>query len=298
MNYVLTGSLGNIGKPLAEKLTAAGHQVTIISSNESRKKDINAIGAKAAIGSVEDIGFLSRTFPGADAIFTLIPPVHQTDDWKEYIHKIGKNFAVAIKASGVKKVVNLSSLGAHMPAGCGPVTGLYLAEQELNKLDDKVDILHLRPAYFYTNLFSSIGMIKHSGILGNNFGAETTLFVTHPNDISAVAADKLLDPTFTGKSILYIISDETSSREITKALGIAIGKPALPYVEFSDEQNLKGAIEAGIPEELARNFVEMGAAIRSGEMNSDYKKHPVNYEKTKLQDFAKDFAIAYLNDKN
>jgi uncharacterized protein YbjT (DUF2867 family) len=292
MKYVLSGSLGNINKPLTQKLVAAGHDVTVISSSAERAAQIAALGAKAAIGDLQDTAFLTATFTGADAVFTLIPPVHNSDNWKQHIHNVGKVFADAIKASGVKKVVNLSSIGAHMPDGCGPVSGLYFAEQELDKLSD-VAIKHLRPGYFYTNLFASIGMIKHGGIFGNNFGADNPIMLTHPNDIADVAGEELLALDFTGHTVRYIVSDERSSKEVAAVLGAAIGKPELPYIEFTDEQNLKGALDAGLPYELAANFIEMGKAVRSGEMFADYRKHTVTKGKTKLEDFAKDFAVAY-----
>src|SRR5580658_1716270 len=179
MKYILSGSLGNINKPLTQKLVAAGHDVTVISSHEARKPEIEALGAKAAIGSVEDVTFLTETFNGADAVFELIPPpVTVPADWKACIRHIGKNFADAIKASGVKKVVQLSSIGAHMPEGCGPVSGIHFAELELDALEG-VDVIHLRPGYFYTNLFAMIGLIKHAGILGNNFGADQKVVMVH-----------------------------------------------------------------------------------------------------------------------
>lgn len=293
MKYVLSGSLGHINKPLTQKLVAAGHDVTVISSQEARKSEIEALGAKAAIGSVEDVAFLTETFNGADAVFELIPPpVSAPQDWKARIRQIGKTFADAIKASGVKKVVQLSSIGAHMPEGCGPVSGIHFAELELDALED-VSVVHLRPGYFYTNLFAMIGLIKHAGILGNNFGADRKIVMVDPKDIAAVAAEELLNLSFTGKTIRYIASDERSSKAIAAVLGAAIGKPELPYVEFTDEQNLEGIIGAGVPAELARNFVEMGTAIRSGEMFADYLKHKPALSPTKLEDFAKEFAVAY-----
>jgi uncharacterized protein YbjT (DUF2867 family) len=75
MKYVLSGSLGHISKSLAQLLIAAGHQVTIISSNKDREQSIIALGANPAIGRLEDTAFLTSTFEGADAVFTLIPPV-------------------------------------------------------------------------------------------------------------------------------------------------------------------------------------------------------------------------------
>jgi len=293
MKYILSGSLGNINKPLTQKLVAAGHDVTVISSHEARKPQIEALGAKAAIGSVEDIAFLTETFKGADAVFELIPPPATAPvDWKARIRQIGKTFTDAIKASGVKKVVQLSSIGAHMPEGCGPVSGIHFAELELDTLDG-VDVIHLRPGNFYTNLYAMIGLIKHAGILGNNYGADSPIVLVHPNDIAAVAAQELLSLSFTGKTVRYIASDERTSKEIAAVLGAAIGKPELPYVQFTDEQNLEGIIGAGVPAELARNFVEMGTAIRSGEMFADYKKHKLALSPTKLEDFAKEFAGAY-----
>jgi uncharacterized protein YbjT (DUF2867 family) len=294
MKYTLIGSLGNITKPLAEKLIASGHDVTIVSQSKDRQPAITTLGARAAIGSVEDIAFLTQAFTGADAIYTMVPPRWDAKDWKGYVHGIGRNFAAAIRSAGVKKVVNLSSVGAHMPEGCGPVSGLHWVEQELDALSN-VDIKHLRPAYFYPNLFSTINMIKHAGFFGNNYGSDTPLPLTHPKDIAAVAAEELLHLSFTGKSIRYIVSDERTSKQIAAVLGTAIGKPDLPYVEFKDEDFFKGAVQAGLTEEVARNYAEMGAAIRTGNMAADYRLHPVRLGSTKLEDFAKEFAARYLS---
>jgi uncharacterized protein YbjT (DUF2867 family) len=194
--------------------------------------------------------------------------------------------------AGVRKVVNLSSIGAHLPAGCGPVSGIHLVEQELNTLSG-IDIKHLRPAYFYTNLLSAIGMIKQGGIYGNNYSAGRKLFLVSPTDIAEAAAEELLRLSFTGKSVRYIVSDELTSLEIASILGAAIGKPDLPYVEFSDEDALKGMLQAGLSEDIARNFVELGRATRTGEMFADYVEHQVTLSQTKFRDFAPDFAAAY-----
>lgn len=293
MKYVITGSTGHISKPLSEKLIKAGHSVTIISSSTGKVQEIETLGASAAIGSVDDLAFLTKTFTGADAVYTMVPPKWDAENWKGYIGGIGKIYAEAIKASGVKKVVNLSSVGAHMPEGCGPVSGLYFAEQALNKLEG-VDIVHLRPAYFYFNLMANIGMIKHAGIIGGNYG-EAPLVMVHPTDIATVAAETLLKPDFIGKSIKYIAGDECSTTEVAKVLGAAIGKPELPWVNFKNEDSLNGMLQAGLSREVAENYVEMGAAIASGEMYSDYYKNKPALSPIKLEDFALEFAAAFAN---
>jgi uncharacterized protein YbjT (DUF2867 family) len=292
MKYILLGSLGNITKPLAQQLIAKGHSVTVVSSHKAKAAEITALGATPAIGSVEDTDFLTTTFKGADVVYTMIPPKFDANPWKEWIAGMGRKYAQAIKAAGVKKVVNLSSIGADKPAGIGPVTGIHRAEEALNTLTG-VDILHLRPGYFYSNLFAVIGLIKQAGIYGNNYGPDRKLILAHPRDIAAVAAEELLKPDFKGISVRYIAGDERTSKDIAAVLGAAIGKPDLPYVPFSDEDTVKGLLAAGLSEEVAKNYTEMGVAIRTGSMFEDYQKHRPALSPTKLEDFAKEFAGAY-----
>ena len=71
MKIIITGSLGNISKPLVNKLVKKGHSVTVISSKAERQKDIEAAGATAAIGTMEDGDFLSATFKGADVVYIM-----------------------------------------------------------------------------------------------------------------------------------------------------------------------------------------------------------------------------------
>lgn len=293
MKYVITGGSGHISKPLAEKLLAAGHDVTVIGRNAENLKPLTDKGAKAAIGSVDDVGFLTQTFTGADAIYTMVPPNMSVSDLKGYIGQIGANYAEAIKASGVKYVVNLSSIGAHMEDGAGPVSGLHRVEQTLNTLTD-VAIKHLRPGSFFTNFYGNVPMIKGMNILGGNYGpANTKLVLVAPVDIAEAAAEELQNLAFSGHSLRYIASDERTAGDVAKVLGSAVGKPELPWIEFSDADNLGGMKGAGLPEEVAKNYTEMGASIRSGAMQEDYWKNKPTLSKTKLEDFAKDFAGAY-----
>jgi uncharacterized protein YbjT (DUF2867 family) len=79
MKIIVTGSLGHIGKPLTQELAQNGHLVTVISSNPEKQRDIEALGAAAAIGSLEDVIFLTQTFTGADAVYTMVPPNNYFD---------------------------------------------------------------------------------------------------------------------------------------------------------------------------------------------------------------------------
>ena len=293
MKIVVTGASGHISGKLAETLLKAGHSVTVIGRSATHLEKLIAAGATAAEGSVEDVEFLSRTFTGADAVYTMVPPNFGASDWKGWVGGIGANYAKAIKSAGVKYVVNLSSVGAHLQEGCGPVSGLYRVEQALNALEG-VHVKHLRPMYFYDNLLANIAMVKNMNIIGGNFGGgENKLSLVSPSDIADAAFEELNTLSFAGISVRYIASDERTGAEVASVLGSAIGKPGLPWVEFSDEQSLQGMLMAGLPQEAASNYTEMGQALRNGTMQADFKANHSVTGKTKLEDFAKVFAQVY-----
>jgi len=288
MKIIVTGSLGNISKPLAEQLVANGHDVTVVSSNSDKVNEIEALGVKAAIGSIADVDFLAQTFTGADAVYTMIPPNFAATNYRQYVGDSAKNYAEAIKKAGIKRIVNLSSIGADIDGGTGQISGVHDAELELNKLEG-VAIKHVRAGFFYTNFYNNIPMINQ-GFMGSNYNTQTRLVMTHPQDIADIVAKELQNP-FTGKSVRYAVSDDRTFDHIVKVLGAAVGKPDLKWVEFTDEQSYDGMLQGGLSPELARNFTEMGTAIRSAILWKDFDATGgVISGKIKLEEFSKELA--------
>jgi hypothetical protein len=140
-------------------------------------------------------------------------------------------------------------------------------------------------------------MVKHMNIIGSNFGGDDfKLVVADPSDIAEVAAEELLNHNFKGHTVRYIASDERNTNDIAKVLGTAVGKPALPWVVFTNDQALQGMIQAGLPKEIATNYENMGNSLHTGSMSEDYwRNRPSALGKTKLEDFAKVFAEVYNN---
>jgi uncharacterized protein YbjT (DUF2867 family) len=292
MKIIITGSLGNISRPLATALIAEGQEVTVISSNPEKSAEITQLGAHAAIGSVSDENFLINAFTGADLVYLMVPPDFSASNFRAYIKSVGQHYANAVKAAGVKKVVLLSSIGAHLDQGTGPIAGLHDVEQIFDTLEN-LDLLILRPAFFYNNFYANIDLIKHMGIIGSNYGADQAIVLVDPKDIAAAAANKIKEG-FSGKSILYIASDKRKLSEVALALGTAIGKADLPWIAFDDTQAFDGMVGAGLPAEIANNYVEMGTAIRSAVLWEDFESKKITpVGKIKLEDFAAQFALAY-----
>jgi uncharacterized protein YbjT (DUF2867 family) len=182
-------------------------------------------------------------------------------------------------------------MGADVGNGMGPVDALYNFEKLLNAIPG-LNIKHLRPSYFYSNFFAQIGMIRQGGIMGANFGDGEKIFLTHARDIAGVAAEELLNLNFSGTSVRYIISDERSGKEVAQAIGSTIGRD-LPWIVFTDDEQKRGFLQAGLSESHAENYTALGRAIRDGYMQADARKNKPQFGNTKLEDFAKEFAIAF-----
>ena len=325
MKIILTGSLGNISKPLTKTLVEKGHSVTVISSNAERQKEIETLGAKAAIGSIRDLFFLTRTFTGADIVYLMEPPepnrlFDKTFDPYKNISELVTVYKKAVEQTGIKKVVHLSSIGAHTDEGVGLLKFHHMAESILKSLPADVSIKFMRPVGFYYNLLMNIDTLKSmsKGIIGAfmalqyygiggllsgkrgvimaNYGGDVINLLVSPIDIAAVIAEEMEKP-FNGRNIRYIASEEPTCNEVAKILGGAIGKPYLKWGSISDKMLTNAMLKRGMNEMLVEGLVEMGASARTGKVYEDYYKHRPVLGKTKLREYAPVFAEAYEKSK-
>lgn len=293
MKIIVTGSLGNISKTLTERLMQQGHEVKVISSKADRKKDIEDMGATAAIGSIDGVDFLTEAFTGADAVYCMIPPNFAATNQVDYYSKVGSNYAKAIEQSGVKRVVDLSSYGAHLEKGTGFIVGSYHVEQILNALSN-ISVTHIRPGYFYYNMLHLIGMIKSHGFMPSNFGDDDKLAIASPVDIAAAIAAEIVNPVSENK-VHYVVSDDKTCNEVAAVLGKAIGKPDLQWKTFTNKQVQTAMEDRGMSAATAATMVELGDATHRGLLREDYDLHkPAEMGKVKIEDFGKEFAAAFI----
>jgi uncharacterized protein YbjT (DUF2867 family) len=291
MKIIVTGSLGNVSKPLAEALLQLGHQVTVISHRPEMQVPITALSATAAIGSVTDADFLTNIFAGADAVYCMVPPNFTAPDNRAYYRSVGAAYAQAIQATGVSRVIHLSTWGADLPAGTGLIVGSHDIEGLLNQVPD-ISVTHLRAGYIYYNLLHYQGMIKAAGFMGATFGGDDWLPLVAPVDIAAAAAEELTRAS--GPQVRYVASDERTPVEVARVLGEAIGRPDLQWRTFTEEQGYAGLARQQMPVPVIAQLLELNAAIHNGSMWQGYAQHrPAILGEVKLEDFAQEFAAAF-----
>lgn len=291
--YVLMGANGNITSRAARTLLQQGHAVRVIGRSETTLAPLKALGAELAIGDAQDAAFLARAFAGATAVYTMIPPDYAAPDMARSQALFGTAIAAAIAQAGVKRVVNLSSVGAELAAGTGPITGLHGQEQRLDTLVAPLglQLLHLRPGYFMENHLHAAGTIAAAGIYPSLERGDVPVPTIATADIADVVARELVGGSQRGVLHLHAPRHYTFA-QVAAVLGRAIGKPDLPYVQAERAQGLEGMRAAGFSAGAAERMAEMAEWLSSGTHQAALPG-AVEVAPTTLEDFAPRFRDAY-----
>jgi len=291
--YAITGATGNIGSKVADILLAKGEKVRVIGRETVRLRQFVNKGAEAAVGDLKDTAFLIGAFSGVDAVFAMIPPNYTAADFRGYQNDIGRSIYDAITKAGVKYVVNLSSQGAELPAGTGPILGLHDQELRLNRLAG-VNVLHLRCTYFMENLLMNIPLINGKGIAGSAVRGDRKFAMIATRDIAARVAGHLVRRDFNGKVVEDLLGQrDLSLDEAIGVIGRRIGWPDLKYVQFPYDEAAKGLVETGISPDAGRLFIEMSRALNDGLFAVNRPRTAENTTSTAIEEFADVFAEAF-----
>ena len=285
------GATGHTGKKITEALLKAGDKVRALGRSESKLAELKSSGAEVLTGDASDAAFLAKAFRGADAVYTLLPTDRRSSDYRARQNREGGAIVTAIRESGVRYVVALSSLGADLSEGPGVIAGLHAQEERLKQLKG-TNVLLLRPVSFFENFYDALGLIKHQGINGDSVAPDLAVPMIATRDIAEVAAKALKARDWTGVVVRELLGPrDISHREATRILGERIGKPDLNYIEFSYADMAGALVQAGLSENFAGLYVEMTRAFNEGRIKS--RREPENTTPTRFEDFVGELADAY-----
>lgn len=247
--YAITGATGNVGKVVANELLANGKHVVAIGRNVNKMESLIVKGAVSCVGDLQDAAFVKSAFAGMTAVFCIVPLNLHSYESREDQQKIARNYVDAVKSNGIKHVVLLSSVGAHLRNGAGVIDGLADMEIYFSELKD-VNVLVLRPNYFMENTLRQVGIIQQMGFMGSALRGDLKIAMVAARDIAEVVVKHLLELDFKGHSVEYVLGPEDISyNQIAGIIGKAIGKPDLKYVQFSYEDEKNGMVKAGVASE-------------------------------------------------
>jgi len=292
--YVVLGATGNTGSVIANSLLLKGERVRVVGRDASRLERFVRKGAEAFAANVTDAAAITKAFTGARAAYLMLPPNMTSQDYRADQERESDAIAKAVKDSSLRYAVHLSSYGAQVPEGTGPIAGLHSSEQKLNAITG-LNVLHLRAGYFMENNLAAIGMIQAMGV----FGHALTPDLKHPmiatRDIGDYAAQRILKLDFSGKQSRELLGErDISMNEATAVIARGIGKPDLRYVQFPYEQVQQVLEQMGIPPKTAGQFIEMYKAINEGVVAGREPRSAENTTPTSFEKFVQDiFVQAY-----
>ena len=292
--YVVLGASGNTGHIVANNLLARGQKVRVIGRNSAHLQPLTSKGAEPFIADVTDASALTKAFQQADSAYVMIPPNPASTDPLGYSNRVSDAIAAAVRSSGTKNVVALSSIGASLASGTGPVVGLYNLEQKLNRIPS-ANILYLRAGYFMENTLPQANAIRQMGAVTTPLRPDLKLPMIATRDIGTVAADALLHPTIQGKQTRELLGQrDISYGEVASIVGKAIGKPDLKYVQAPDDQFRAVLVQMGMSEPFAKLLVEMIGSLNAGTMRALEPRKAQNTTPTAYETFvAERFVPAY-----
>jgi uncharacterized protein YbjT (DUF2867 family) len=259
--FVIAGITGNTGAAAAEALLEKGHKVRALVRDPAKASAFAARGVTIVTGEIADPEVLARAFEGAEGAYLLVPP-NMSDNaplaWYDQVAEAVRSAAIAAK---LPRLVFLSSEGAHLSAGNGPIKGLHAAERILKGAAPKLTFL--RASYFQENWRSLVPLAQAQGIMPTMLAdLDAPHSMIAARDIGRAAAELLLEDN--PPAIVELESaGRFSPRDAAAAMSAMLGKPVMP-VQPPRDQWEGILIGAGLSPAYAGLLAEMYEGINSG----------------------------------
>lgn len=266
--FVAAGVTGHTGAVVADTLLAKQQPVRVIVRAAEKGAAWKAKGAEVAVASLDDAPAMAKAFAGAQGAYLLVPPNYAAASYLDDRKKVVDALANAVKASGIEHVVFLSSIGAHLAEGTGPIRAVRYGEQQLGAVAKSLTIL--RPPSFYENWQPVLGTAKAQGMLPSFLAPSRKIPMISTRDIGRIAAEQLIVGG-QGRKVLELSGPEDYSPEDVAA---ALGKILKRTVRVQH-----APLSAVVPTYKSFGFSEDAARLFE-EMYRGFERGAIVFEKT------------------
>ncbi|GAB2603251.1 NmrA family NAD(P)-binding protein [Pseudactinotalea suaedae] len=257
--YTITGVTGHVGGAAARALLERGAPVRVVVRSAEKGAPWADRGAEVAVADLDDPVALAELLRGSDGAFVLLPTLPTGGDAEH--RRMAGSISEAVAAAGVPHVVALSSLGAELAEGTGPIRWLHHLETGLGAGGAVVTVL--RCCHFQEKVETVLGAVLGAGIypvFGESADVPTPMVATH--DIGEVVARSLLAPPASSE-VIDVLGPTSTEREVADLLAEALGRP-LQLVTIPREAWVPSMLDAGLPDALAREFAALYEAEARG----------------------------------
>jgi uncharacterized protein YbjT (DUF2867 family) len=266
MKIAVTTPSGHVGSAVADFLLDFGGDIQV-KLLARRPRDLARFvqkGAELVIGSQDDADFLVSATQDVDALFWVTPPGYGSDNVRAFQNRLGIAGAYAIRENHIPRVVNLSSIGAQLSSGVGPICGLYDVEGLLDEATE--NITHLRPGFFYENFLMHLDSITKWGKISLPLSGSRSYPMIAARDVGRVAAVRLSNPNWTGMYIRELHgSADMSFDKAAEIISQVLGRKIL-FIRSDKQEAMHALLNTGMSENLADSLLEMYDAVEMGRL--------------------------------
>jgi uncharacterized protein YbjT (DUF2867 family) len=263
--FAIAGVSGNTGSVVADTLLSQGKLVRVIVRDPAKGAPWKARGAEVAVADLGDTAALARAFAGASAAFVLLPPDLHSNTPLEDHRARAEAIAQAVRTTRLPHVVLLSSIGAHLAAGTGPILALHAGESILAATG--AALTAIRAASFMENWKTALAALPH-GFLPTFVPPDLAYPHVATRDIGRTAAAALLEPGAGIRAIELAGPRDYAANDIAAAVSAIVGKPIAPK-HLPLDAVVPTYTGYGISEPIARLFREMYEGITAGHIVAD-----------------------------
>ncbi|GGN38858.1 uncharacterized protein YbjT (DUF2867 family) [Actinoplanes campanulatus] len=247
--FAVTGITGRVGGAAAQALLAAGAPVRAVVRNPASAHP----GGEVAVSDLSDRTGLSTAFSGCRGVFVMLPFTGGAEP------TMIEAIAAAVADSGVSHVVMLSSTGADLPDGTGPIRWLHHLEQALHATGARLTAI--RSPHFQEKALET-GAVESGVYPVFADSADVPLPMAATVDVGAAAARALLTPP-AASEVVDLEAPAYTERQVAEILGKLLGRELT--VVTVPQPAWRGALaDAGLPPELASELAALYDADNRG----------------------------------
>ena len=262
--YLIAGVSGKTGAAAATALLEKGQPVRVLVRSEDKGRPWREKGAEVAVASLDDAAGLTRALEGVKGAYLLVPPDLTSTDYLVRGRRFLGTMTEALGSARVPHVVFLSSIGAQLAKGTGPVVILHEGETSFSGLR-ATRATFIRAGYFMENLGSLVSVARGQGVLPCLFDPNRRIPMIATADIGHTAAQALLEPPAHKEIVELEGLQESSYAAAARILARLLGRP-VEAVRVPDEATIPTLLQAGFSESMAGLFKEMAHALDTGIM--------------------------------
>ncbi|MCE5269205.1 MAG: NmrA family NAD(P)-binding protein [Planctomycetaceae bacterium] len=295
MNIAVTTPTGHVGRAVTDFLLECSRDinVTLLGRRPEKLQDFVRRGANTAIGALDDTEYVVKATKGMDALFWATPPVFGSDDLRGFQNRLANAAATAIRTNRIHRVVNLSSIGADVATGAGPISGLHDVEEQLNKIG--CHVTHLRPGFFFENILWQLDTIRTWGRISWPINPSVAYPMIATHDIGRAAATRLVNMDWTGHVVQELHGPaDLTFREVADILSQVLGRKIV-YVRTSREDARDAMLQKAMSENVAQSMLEMYDALDTGKVRPLQPRTPDTATPTTLAEFAREVVLPLIS---